>query len=104
MFYEPADGGNSRSDPTCQILLSPLKSNSWRRLDCFVGLTLGEGKKTASESKATAHPTVSMNYLGSMTSIIQKVFFFFFPRPRPFFKLKTEAGLYISGKVQQRWE
>lgn len=29
---------------------------------------------------------------------------FFFPRPRPFFKLKTEAGLYISGKVQQRWE
>lgn len=73
--HEPADGGNSPSDPTCQILLSPLKSNSWRRLDCFVGLTLGEEKKAASESKAAAHPTVSMNYSGSMTSIIQKVFF-----------------------------
>lgn len=79
--YEPADGGNSRSDPTCQILLSPLKSNSWRGLHCFVGLTLGEGKKTASESKATAHPTVSMNYLGSRTSVIQKAFFPVHSRP-----------------------
>lgn len=85
-------------NPTCRRFFSSVKSNFVQpRLLCWYHAGRGQEKCFREQTKRT--PTVSINYLGSMTSIIQKCFSIYYHSS----KMKTEACL-KSPKVRHRLE